>query len=310
MKKMSDFQLFSYEEEKKLTIQEQKEYYIFLKEFLKKAHEPNSKKILNKIREVLNKKIVRDIIDEIKGYELEITGQENILKKPVIYATTHQDFYDHFNIVLSIPDHAIILNNINVSKIVKLAMNINGIQYVNRDDYVSKYNAKINLMKYISKGKSIVIFPEATYNCSPNKLVLPFHSGVIDISRKMQTPIIPVVQEYLYENNKVKKCFVHFGYPIKVEYDDNKLEKKEELRESFATIRYNLIEKKGLYSRNSINESEYIDYLTSKLKLLELVHSSYEIEEKSIYDYNNEFYQYFPLNAVDIEKAQKKLLLT
>lgn len=301
---MDSFKILTYGEEKKLSIEERKKYYTRLKEYLFSLKYTLTKERYLTICERLNKKIVRTIIDKIKGYDLFIENKSVIPNGPVIYASSHQDFNDHFNVVLSIPTHTIILNSSNVPSIIKLVMGIHGIEYVDRNDLQSRFESKIHLMEYLSKGKSIVIFPEATYNCSPNKLILPLHSGVIDIAKKMQVPIVPLVQEYNFDNsrldgkNRVKSCTVRFGMPIYVSYDDNNQEKKEELRDAMATIRYNLIEEKGIFSREEISNEEYISYLLSRLHTMDLMKVNYEIEKNTIYDASDEFYQYHPINAV------------
>lgn len=64
-------------------------------------------------------------------------------------------------------------------------MGTNGIIYVERNSDLSRFESKIKLMHLLAHGKSVVVFPEGTYNCSPNKLHLPLHSGVIDMALKM-----------------------------------------------------------------------------------------------------------------------------
>lgn len=301
---MESFKILTYEEEKKLSTAEKRLYYIKLKEYLSNQKYSSSKEKYLKICEKLNMKIVRTIVDKIKGYDLIIENQSVIPNGPVIYASSHQDFNDHFNVVLSIPTHMIILNSSNVPGIIKLVMGIHGIEYVDRNDSKSRFESKINLMEYLGKDKSVVVFPEGTLNCSPNKLILPLHSGVIDIAKKMQVPIVPIVQEYDYDNtklnekNKVKSCTVRFGNPIYVSYDDDIPLKKEELRDAMATIRYDLIKQKGIFDRKTISNKEYISYLLSRLHTMALMKVNYEIEKNTIYGANEEFYQYFPINAV------------
>lgn len=301
---MDGFKILTYEEEKKLSTEEKKIYFIRLKEHLSSQKYSLAKEKYLSICEMLNKKIVRNIVDKIKGYDLFIENQSIIPNRPVIYASSHQDFNDHFNVVLSIPTYMIILNSSNVPNIIKVIMGIHGIEYVDRNDSKSRFKSKINLMEYLAKGKSIVVFPEATYNCSPNKPILPLHSGIIDIAKKMQVPIVPLVQEYDFDTsrldgkNRVKSCTVRFGMPIYVSYDDDIQSKKEELRDAMATIRYNLIEKKGIFDRKTISNEEYISYLLSRLRIMGLMKVNYEIERSAIYGASDEFYQYHPINAV------------
>ena len=301
---MVDFKILSYEEEKKLTIEERKKYYINLKNYLSSLKYSSTKHTYLNFCESLNKKIIRCIIDKIKGYELFVENQEIIPNSPVIFASSHQDFNDHFNIVLSIPSHTIILNSNKVPNVVKLAMNLNGIEYVDRENSQDKFCSKINLMRYLANGKSIVVFPEGTFNCSPNKLILPIHGGVIDMAKKMQVPIVPVVQEYIYDNskldgkNRVVSCTVRFGMPLYVSFYDDEKEKKDELRDSLASIRYDLILKKDVFSRKVISNYEYISFLLSRLHTMDLMGVNYELEKNTIYGSGDEFYKYFPVNAV------------
>lgn len=301
---MDNFKILTYEEEKKLSTEERKIYYIRLKEYLSSLKYSLPKEKYLRVCEILNKKVVRTIVDKIKGYDLFIENQSVIPNGPVIYASSHQDFNDHFNVVLSIATHMIILNSSNVPSIIKLVMDIHGIEYVDRSKSQSRFESKIHLMEYLSKGKSIVIFPEATFNCSPNKLILPLHGGVIDIAKKMQVPIVPMVQEYNFDTskldgkNKIKSCTVRFGMPIYVSYEDNIKTKKEELRNAMATIRYNLIEEKGIFDRKEISNEEYISYLLSRLHTMDLMKVNYEIEKNTIYGASDEFYQYHSINAV------------
>ena len=310
---MDGFKLLSYYEEDSLSLEERVVYYQALKEYLKNLPMSASKKLYLDFCQAMNKKIVRGLLDKIKGYDLVVENQDLIPDQPVIFATTHQEFHDHFNVVLSIPYHAIILNNVNVSKAVKIAMGVNGIEYVDRNNPASRYTSKVELMEYVAKGKSVVVFPEGTFNCSPNKLVLPFHSGVLDISRKMQVPIVPLVQEYFYKDaehssdGKIEKCVVRFGKPITVSYDDKISDKKEELKEAFSTLRYEIYEGRGVHTRSEITEDEYVNTLISKLKTFESVKSSYEEEAASIYGANDYFYNLFPINAVGVEEANEKM---
>ncbi len=302
---MENFRILSYEEESKLTSNELIAYYKSLKQYLLNYKNNILKNSYTNGCEELHP-LVRKIIDRIKNYDLTITGQENIPNSPVIYVSTHQDFYDHFNLILGVPEHTIILNNGRIALWMKILLNFNGIVYVDRNDSQSKFNSKIELMKYLAKGKSIAIFPEATYNCSPNKFHLRLYSGAVDIARKMQIPIIPIVQEYDYDPlitsyKCVKSCELRFGTPVYVKYDDDISIKKEELSEQLATMRWDLIEQKGLYSRESITEQEYINYILSRRDSYQKAKVKESDELKALKGYGEEIYLFSYINAIDFD---------
>lgn len=301
---MDEFKILSYQEELGLSLDERRIYYYRLKEYLKNIPTSLEHQVYLGICEQLNKRIVRFVIDKIKGYELEVEGVENIPNGPVILASTHQDYNDHFNIVLSYPQHAIILNTITVTPFFKFLMGFNGIVYVDRDNPESQFNSKLKLMEYLAKGKSIVVFPEATYNCSPNKLHLPLHPGVIDMSRKMQVPIVPVVQEYTYDDrlldgvNRVLKCCVAFGTPIYVDMNEGLKEKKEALSVAFSTMRYDLIMRKGIYKRADIKNQEYVNYVQTRINTWKKINVDINDERRAIYGAADDFYLFFHINDV------------
>lgn len=295
--------ILSYNEEKLLTLEERKLYYENLRNILKEG-EINEKSIRR--YEFLNKALTRKVIDRIKVYPLTVLGLENIPSSPVIYASTHQDFHDHFNVVLSLPEHAIILNTSNVPRLFKLLLNTNGIVYVDRGNEESEFKAKLKLMEYIAKGKSVVVFPEGTYNCSPNKLHLPLHKGVIDIARKMQVPIIPLVQEYTYDENiatikNVKSCTVKFGKPIYVAEEDERHIKAEELSEQFATIRWEFMLEKET-KREEISNLEYINYVLSRIDAWKKVKVNINDERETIYGVDDDFYLFHHINDVAFDR--------
>ena len=306
MKRLNDFKMLSYEEESKLNIEELKIYYESLKAYLTDSDFNVVKKMYLQICEKLNQKLVRNIIDSKKGYVLNVYGEENIPNGPVIYASTHQDYNDHFNVVLSIPEHAIILNTSNVTLKFKMLMGANGIVYVDRTSDLSRFDSKLKLMHYLSQNKSVVVFPEATFNCSPNKLHLPLYKGVIDIAKKVQVPIVPLIQEYTYDESdttikNVICCDVKFGKPIYVSYEDDRNEKIEELSETFATIRWDLIESKGSFNRENIMVQEYINYVLARIDGWSKTKVSIDDERKRIYGVNNDFYLFHHVNDVSFK---------
>lgn len=300
------FQILSYEEENKLDIASKRKYYQNLKNFLStKSLNPIWKSYL-KFCNLLNKRIVRVIINNKKGYNLEVRGLDNIPNGTCIFASTHQDYSDHFNVVLSIPCHTVILNTINVTLLFKLLMGVNGIIYVDRNSNLNRFESKTKLMHLLAHGKSVVVFPEGTYNCSPNKLHLPLHTGVIDMALKMQVPIVPMIQHYTYDMKdstikNVQSCIVEFAKPIYVKYTDNKKTKLEELSESFSTIRWNLMQENGTFKRDDIILQEYINYVLSRIDAWSKINVSIDNERKTIKGANEDFYLFHHINDIPFE---------
>lgn len=300
---MKDIKLLSYQKEKELSLDERITYYTELKEQLSKNKQTLSKKAYIALCEKISGGI-KAILKILKGYELTIENADLIPDGPVIYASTHQDFYDHFNILIAIKSHSIILNNNKIAPLTKLALKCNGAVFVDRNDSSSRYISKVSLMEHIAKNKSVIVFPEGTYNCSPNRLILPIHSGVVDMARKMQIPIVPVAQEYLHDNsrmdgkNRVKSCVIRFGEPMYIKYEDDIKTKTNELRDNLATLRYDVMERKGIVNSTQITNEEYISYLLSRVRVFQKQGITYKEEEETIYGSDEEFYDFFPINAL------------
>ncbi len=159
-----------------------------------------------------------------------------------------------------------------VTDLFKLMMWFNGIIYVDRLDSQSRFMAKMEQMKCSAKGKSIVIFPEGTYNCSPNKLHLPLHKGVVDNVSTIKN---------------VVSCHVRFGKPINVSLTDDANLKLEELSTAFSSIRFDLITEKGVF--NPCNK-EYINYVLSRIDAWSKIKVSIDDERKTIYSADDDFY--------------------
>lgn len=291
---MNNFRILSYDEESQLNLEGRKRYYKNLRTFLLHAKYNDLGSSWIQFTEKLNKNIIRILIDTFKGYELTIEGLENVPNSPVIYASTHQEFYDHLNIILSIPNHAVMLSTINLTPTFKFLTFLNGVIGTDKFSNTS-FETIIEQMKFLAKGKSIISFPEAAYNFSPNKLHLPLHEEIIDMARKMQVPIVPIVQEYTYDESIknmqcIESCQIKFGKPIYVDITDNNKDKSNELSEIFSTLRFELTEEKGSFKNCS--NAEYINYMLSRIEALKKFKASTD----------DEIYQFYHINDMDFDE--------
>ncbi len=88
----NNFKFLSREEEKKLTKEEQKEYYLRIREYYKKQAllQDKTYKDIHEIYQALAK--------SIRKYELEVLGQENILDDTCIFACNHSNSHDYYTL--------------------------------------------------------------------------------------------------------------------------------------------------------------------------------------------------------------------
>lgn len=289
-------------EEKKLTTKERIKYYEELKDYLLNSKHENLSKGSLTICPKINP-IVRKTLQDFCGYK--IYAENNDIKGLTgIYAYTHQDKYDHVNFVVANPNHTILLNSKVLSPLYKAMINMNGVVYVDKASKEDKNRVKLELTRLLYQDKSITMFPESAWNLSPNKLHLPLYIGMVDIARKTGLPIIPAVQEYEYKNKNdgvehIDYVNVKYGNPIYVKITDDLEDKLEETSTAFSTLRWNLIERKGIYRRENITEEEYINFVKASIHNLEKAGIDMSVEQQYIFGANNPFYQEHFLNAVD-----------
>ena len=304
---MSNFEIMPLAEEKKLSTKELIDYYKELRDFLKGEQYLDFSDNGILIREKLNI-IIKKILKIIIKYNVQVDGLDLIPKEPVIYASSHQDFNDIINSIYAYPEHVLTLNASNISKILKMLLNINGVIYVDRENKDSRKKAKYEMSKAILKGKSVNLYPEATWNCSPNKLHLPFYIGMIDIARITGAPVVPVVQEYTYDQSKldgkshVKSVHIRFGKPVYVSLTDDRFEKLEEFDEIFSTIKWELLEEKGLYRREDISNMLYVDYIRARINDWKIPRNNIYEERGQVLFASDDFYLFHHVNDVDFDE--------
>lgn len=309
---MSDFKLLDPKDEKKLSSSELINYYKELREYLKNSEYLNYSDAGIRNRERLNI-LIKKILNKVLNYQIIVDGYENIPDCPKIYASSHQDFHDVINSIYAYPEHVITLNAINIRSILKVLLNLNGVIYIDRDNKESRKLAKLEMEKYLVKGKSINMYPEATLNCTPSKLHLPFYIGMIDMAKRTGSPVIPVVQEYTYDETKmdgkshVKSVHIKFGKAIFVNYNDDILEKLMEYDEIFSTIRWDLIEEKGLKNRKDISNKIYTDYIKARIRDWRIPNNDILEERKQVYRNNDDFYLFHHVNDVDFDENDNLL---
>ena len=304
---MSNFEIITLTEEHKRSTQELLNYYKELRSFLKEEpYQDFSEKGIH-FREELNI-LIKKILKIIIQYNIQIDGLDLIPNGPVIYASSHQDFYDIINSIYAYPEHILTLNASNISRILKILLNINGVIYVDRNNKTSRQKAKYEMSKAVLKGKSVNLYPEATWNCSPNKLHLPFYMGMIDIARITGAPIVPVVQEYTYDQSKldgkshVKSVHIRFGKPVYVSLTDDRFEKLEEFDEVFSTIKWELLEEKGLYKREDMSNMLYVDYIKARINDWKIPRNNIYEERKQVLFASDDFYLFHHVNDVDFDE--------
>ena len=307
----NEFRILSLAEEKKLTNEEKIKYYNDFKEYVLKRKlkvtTPGATTIGPKLKG-LTSKIAVAVTKHFTSKDVEwlCDGTENIPDGPVILAHSHQGLLDGFVWIPNVKRHCLLLHGAEVNKLLLLCQLNTGLILVKKGDKENNLNAKLDMIKLLLEGHSISYFPEGTWNLSPNKLHLPIRYGFLDTARKANVPIVPVVHEYTYdsssEKEKITKIHTRYGKPIYITHEDDIQKKLEEYEEAISTMRYELIEEKGVFLREDVSNWDYINYLKGNYKNLEFGHLDWEKERRNIYGANEEFYKFHHINDVPFDE--------
>lgn len=183
--------------------------------------------------------------------ENKYTADKN---KPIIFAVNHTNSQDIPLACTAIGRHSyLLIGKQNLEPMDEMFFNLNGAIYVDRMDKADKKHSKDAMVEYLKKNTSIIMFPEATWNLTDEKLMLPMRWGIIDIAKEANAQIVPLILDY---DKKTKTCRAKFGKTISVSKDSDKKELIRDLRDEMASIRYEFFESNGTFKREEIDTLE------------------------------------------------------
>lgn len=223
-----------------------------MKQTTTKEKQSHNKSITDNKAVMLFKDLIRPVLSLIASfrvpYKVIIEQPCRLLPdNPVIYAVNHFCFADTPIMGRIAPKRSyILLGKQRLGFSDWLYFVLNGVIFVDRKDKEDLAASKLAMSAYLAKGRSIVMFPEGTWNLTENQLMLPMKWGIIDIARETGAQIIPAALEY---DRKQKKCFVRFDAPMLFSPEDNKSDAIATLRDTMATMRWEFWERNGIFNR-------------------------------------------------------------
>ena len=116
-----------------------------------------------------------------------------------------------------------------------IALELNGVIWTNRMDKAERQRSKDDLVRHLKLGHSVLMYPEATWNLSPNLPMLPMNYGCISLSLETGVPILPIYLEF-----KDHVCNVEINPPFYP--TENKIDSIEQLRNIMATSAWKFYE--------------------------------------------------------------------
>ena len=208
----------------------------------------------------------------LRGTKIKIVNKEqlNIVKciqGPIIFAPTHCGKFDIQTLAEVLWRYRWSLlsgdNKWLPGTVEGYWLQFHGVIYVDRDDKEWRTRAKQEMITHLQNGGNIMMYPEGTWNLSPNLPMLPLFRGIADIAKETNATIIPFAQEI---DDKNKTYYVKIGEPIYP--TEEPLSMLEDLRSQMAEMKWSLIEElpfcKADYDKDKLY-SEWDKYIEKRL---------------------------------------------
>ncbi|MEE1124903.1 MAG: 1-acyl-sn-glycerol-3-phosphate acyltransferase [Acutalibacteraceae bacterium] len=249
--------------------------------FLEYLLDDNPEKTISKygtiIRKIINP-LVRFVVPFTTRTKLKIIRSAKMPKGPIIFCSTHSFKDDIVDAVIMAKKQTYILIG-SLSQIMHSFDGIsawaNGCILVNRLKKSSRIASKDKMLRALSFGSSILIFPEGTWNNSANEMTSGLFAGFYDIAVASGFPVATIATHREGKN----------VYGILDEaFDVTKFTREEGvkiLREKMSSLRWELMEKYSKVNRSSLPYGLEADQYWGN-------HINSLIEEVKFWDYEGE----------------------
>ena len=148
----------------------------------------------------------------------------------------------------------------------------NGMIYVNKLDSDSRKESYKKMVRILNSGTSVMLFPEGVLNNTENLNCGTLYPGIYYLSLETGKEVVPIVANYNHEENVV---LIAAGNPISFEGLE-KREAKRELRDTLATLRFNL-------SRMTTQQAKKLDHILTPEEFLDFnPHLDVELRRDSL----------------------------
>ena len=108
------------------------------------------------------------------------------------------------------------------------------------------------MKRLLKNDKSILIFPEATWNLSGSVPMLPIYWGGIRLAMETGKPLVPLIMEY-----KSDDVYIRFGKPMYFKENEDKQKCADEVRDAMATLSWKIWEMFPVEKREEIDMEEW-----------------------------------------------------
>lgn len=245
-----------------MSIEELEQYY---KELRKYNIEQNNPIKGVELRKKINKTFLRvlKLVRFLNKQKLTILNDKRTeTNKPKIFAVSHIGRYD-IEIAQEVVKDPCFFVFGDPGDLYKnfdgLLLYIKGIIYLDTRDKEDRQIGYKTSVKALNQGTNILIFPEGAWNISPNEIIYKIFPGTIKMALETGAEIIPIAIEQ-YDNDYV----VNIGENIVVDKNRTVKEQNDELRDTLASLKWEIWEQKDLIKR--ADAGTYDEFLEGIMK--------------------------------------------
>lgn len=222
--------------------------------------------------------ILRKVAPLTVTRKITVLRKEKLPTKPVIFASTH-GFKDDAVTAISVAGRQAYVLNGSVRQMTYTADGISmwviGTIMVDRNNKISRASSKDKMIRALQLGTSILIYPEGTWNKSPNDLMNKLFPGVYDVAKATGALVVPIASVIVDDNI----------YAIRGQaFDITKYDRKDgmtALRDKLASLRYEILEEKAQDLRDNLPKGKKAEeYWNNQIDSLTAEVEFYDYEEE------------------------------
>lgn len=197
-----------------------------------------------------------------QSYEFISKERVTVKDKPVIYAITHIGKLDYEMVVEACDIFAYPFMGdweLMYATIEDYFLRANGVLYIDTSDKEDRKNSLKYMIKALKQGVSMLIYPEGIWNLTENLPIMKLFPGTVRAAKECEVPVVPIAIEQIGK---------HFVINVGEELNFTNVEEckaNEILRDTLATLRWNIWEYLPQEKRRSIAKKEYESFLRERI---------------------------------------------
>lgn len=217
--------------------------------------------MLSIFREIIHPVLLREM-PKRRNFKLEILNDQPQTPKNRIYVMNHSSMHDMPIASEAIKEHYFVLVGKQPLYLAdKFFFWLNGVIYIDRKSKQSKKRGFYKMLEILRKGNNLLIYPEGTWNTTPSRPLIPLNWGVVELAKKAEVPIVPLVAEYYPDC-----CYVKFGNLLYMHDGVSKENGIQQVEETMATLKWDIWELLPVVKRTEGMQREFQQMIEERIK--------------------------------------------